>query len=82
MKTNKRLTNWDLLRALSTNLVIVVLIALQLGSFRSINASAIAGTAAIIFGLSLRIGPSGNIETRCVHHHAHSRQSLYNVLIC
>ena len=48
MNTNKRLTNWDLLRALSMFLVVVVHIAPQLGSFRSINASAIAGTAAII----------------------------------
>lgn len=48
MGTSKRLTNWDLLRALSMFLVVVVHIAPQLGSFRSINASAIAGTAAII----------------------------------
>ena len=48
MNTNKRLTNWDLLRALSMFLVVVVHIAPQLGSFRGINAGAIAGTAAII----------------------------------
>lgn len=38
MNTNKRLTNWDLLRALSMFLVVVVHIAPQLGSFRGINA--------------------------------------------
>ena len=48
MNTKKRLTNWDLLRALSMFLVVVVHIAPQLGSFRNINASAIASTAAII----------------------------------
>lgn len=48
MSTSKRLTNWDLLRALSMFLVVVVHIAPQLGSFRNINASAIASTAAII----------------------------------
>lgn len=41
MNTNKRLTNWDLLRALSMFLVVVVHIAPQLGSFRGINAGAI-----------------------------------------
>ena len=40
MNTKKRLTNWDLLRALSMFLVVVVHIAPQLGSFRNINASA------------------------------------------
>lgn len=44
----KRLTNWDLLRTLSMFLVVVVHIAPLLGSFRCINASVIAGTAAII----------------------------------
>lgn len=48
MSTSKRLTNWDLLRALSMFLVVVVHIAPQLGSFRNINASPIASTAAII----------------------------------
>lgn len=48
MSTSKRLTNWDLLRALSMFLVVVVHIAPQLGNFRNINASAIASTAAII----------------------------------
>lgn len=48
MGTSKRLTNWDLLRALSMFLVVVVHIAPQLGSFRSINASVIVGTGAII----------------------------------
>lgn len=48
MSTNKRLTNWDLLRALSMFLVVVVHIAPQLGSFRGINAGAIVGTGAII----------------------------------
>lgn len=48
MSTSKRLTNWDLLRAFSMFLVVVVHIAPQLGSFRNINASAIASTAAII----------------------------------
>lgn len=48
MSTSKRLTNWDLLRALSMFLVVVVHIAPQLGSFGNINASPIASTAAII----------------------------------
>ena len=48
MNTNKRLTNWDLLRALSMFLVVVVHIAPQLGSFRGINAGVIVGTGAII----------------------------------
>lgn len=48
MNTNKRLTNWDLLRALSMFLVVVVHIAPQLGSFCGINAGAIVGTGAII----------------------------------
>lgn len=48
MSTSKRLANWDLLRALSMFLVVVVHIAPQLGSFRNINASPIASTAAII----------------------------------
>lgn len=48
MKTSKRLTNWDLLRTISMFLVVVVHIAPLLGSFHSINASAIASTAAII----------------------------------
>lgn len=48
MSGNRRLTNWDLLRALSMFLVVVVHIAPQLGSFRNINASVIANTAAII----------------------------------
>lgn len=48
MSTSKRLTNWDLLRALSMFLVVVAHIAPQLGNFRNINASAIASTAAII----------------------------------
>jgi len=48
MNGNRRLTNWDLLRALSMFLVVVVHIAPQLGSFRNINASVIANTAAII----------------------------------
>ncbi len=48
METSKRLTNWDLLRALSMFLVVVVHIAPLLGSFHSINASAVASTAAII----------------------------------
>ena len=48
MSARKRLTNWDLLRALSMFLVVVVHIAPQLGSFGNINASPIASTAAII----------------------------------
>lgn len=48
MNTNKRLTNWDLLRALSMFLVVVVHIAPQLGSFHGINAGAIVSTGAII----------------------------------
>lgn len=48
MSTSKRLTNWDLLRALSMFLVVVVHIAPQLGSFRGINAGALVGTGAII----------------------------------
>lgn len=48
MNTKQRLTNWDLLRALSMFLVVVVHIAPQLGSFRNINASVITSTAAII----------------------------------
>lgn len=48
MSTNKRLANWDLLRALSMFLVVVVHIAPQLGRFRNINASLIVGIAAII----------------------------------
>lgn len=48
METSKRLTNWDLLRTISMFLVVVVHIAPLLGSFHSINASAIASTAAII----------------------------------
>lgn len=47
MNTNKRLTNWDLLRALSMFLVVVVHIAPQLGSFHGINAGAIVGTGAL-----------------------------------
>ena len=48
MSTNMRLTNWDLLRALSMFLVVVVHIAPQLGSFHGINAGVIVGTGAII----------------------------------
>lgn len=48
MSASKRLTNWDLLRALSMFLVVVVHIAPQLGSFGNINANPIASTAAII----------------------------------
>lgn len=48
MSTNRRLANWDLLRTLSMFLVVVVHIAPQLGRFRNINVSLIAGIAAII----------------------------------
>ena len=48
MSINRRLANWDLLRTLSMFLVVVVHIAPQLGRFRNINVSLIAGIAAII----------------------------------